>query len=115
MGDSQRAIENRKEACKTYIEQTKLLVTLSSAFLIPPAAIRTFVRFVNIPTFVLTEVSFVFSIITGYVVMGTIAGSQDIGEYDVYRLATRLLSFLQILFYLAGLVLFIVMIAKLER
>jgi len=31
--------EGKKEACKTYLEQTKLLVTLASAFLFAPAAL----------------------------------------------------------------------------
>jgi len=31
--------DSKKEACKTYIEQTKLLVTLASAFLFAPAAL----------------------------------------------------------------------------
>jgi len=38
MCENKQNLENRKEACKTYIEQTKLLVTLASVFLMAPAA-----------------------------------------------------------------------------
>jgi hypothetical protein len=31
--------DSQKESCKTYVEQTKLLVTLASAFLFGPAAL----------------------------------------------------------------------------
>ena len=32
-------LDGKKEACKTYIEQTKLLVTLASAFIFAPAVL----------------------------------------------------------------------------
>lgn len=102
--------ENRKEACKTYIEQTKHLSTLASAFLIPPAAIQIFLKNTNITFFLLAEISFVLSVIISYIVMGTIVGSQDRGDYDVYRTATRISSLLQFIFYILGLIFFFIMI-----
>jgi hypothetical protein len=100
--------ENRKEACKTYVEQTKLLVTLASAFLLAPAALIGLVR----PAtgfalqlnewyiIVASEGCLVASVLSGYVVLGTIAGTQDSGDYDVFRAATRWSSLIQLGLYL---------------
>ncbi len=55
----------------------------------------------------IAEGLFVLSILLGYLTLGSLAGSQNAGEYDVYRPATRLLSFLSIVSYLLGLLLFI--------
>ncbi len=110
--------EGRSEACKTYIEQTKLLVTLASAFLIAPAVVivrtsgQAVLQHRAFWWFVSTEVCFVFSVLMGYFVLGSIAGSQDDGSFDVYRSATRGLSISQLISYLLGLVLFIVLIIK---
>ncbi len=70
-----RKIEDKKEACKTYIEQTKLLVTLSSAFLVAPAAIHAFIKHTGITIFIFAEVCFISSVLMGYVVLGTLSGS----------------------------------------
>lgn len=53
--------------------------------------------------FLVAEGALVASVFMGYVVLGTIAGSQAEGEFDVYRAATRIFSWLQIGFYLLGL------------
>jgi hypothetical protein len=107
--------ENRKEACKTYIEQTKLLVTLASAFLIAPVALFGFaqndkgipaVRPHELHLILCSDIGFIVSVLLGYVVLGAVAGSQSDGSYDVYRKATRVFSILQLITYLAGLVLF---------
>ncbi len=105
-------IEDKKEAVKTYIEQTKLLVTLSSAFIIPPAVMYVTVKGFSLQLLVITEVLFVISTVLGYIVLGTIAGSQDKGEYNVYRQATRVFSLLEFLFYLLGLTMFVIFISK---
>jgi hypothetical protein len=107
-------LANQKEACKTYVEQTKLLVTLASAFLVAPAAALPLIRGsnANIITatewrlFVGSESAFVFSVLLGYVVLATITGSQHDGTYNVYRPATRVSSIFQIVAYLVGLILF---------
>jgi hypothetical protein len=111
--------EDRKEACKTYIEQTKLLVTLASAFVLAPPALFALVR--NEKSLPLigrsellwlfsAEAGFILSVLMGYVVLGSITGSQHNGTYDVYRSATMVLSWLQLLLYLAGLILFAVLV-----
>jgi hypothetical protein len=104
-----------KEACKTYIEQTKLLVTLASAFVVAPAAIvalfvgKDHIRATSgvLSRFLWAEILFVSSVLAGYLVLATIAGNQQENRFDVYRPATRILSWLQILSYLAGLGMFI--------
>jgi hypothetical protein len=59
--------------------------------------------------FVVAEGAFVASVLTGYVVMGTIVGSQEDGSFDVYRPATMRFSLAQFGLYLAGLIVFIVL------
>lgn len=101
-------LEGKKEACKTYIEQTKLLVTLASAFLFAPAVLIPLLKdAVRIDSALATgllvsEGAFVASIFLGYVVLGTVAGSQSDGTFNVYRFATRFYSLMQIVTYLCG-------------
>lgn len=108
-------MEGPKEACKTYIEQTKLLVTLASAFVVAPAAIvALFVGKGSIPAtptmlskFLWAEGFFVCSVLMGYLVLATIVGSQHENVFNVYRIATRVCSWFQILTYIAGLAAFV--------
>jgi hypothetical protein len=118
------SIEDRKEACKTYVEQTKLLVALASGFLIAPVALFAFVRndrglpivrSQDLHLILGADVVFVVSVLLGYVVLGAVAGSQNDGSYNVYRPATRLFSTLQLLSYLAGLILFAVLVIHVFR
>lgn len=110
-----------KEAVKTYMEQTKLLVTLSSAFVLAPAAVvgiykdRAAVGLTNaeLRWFVISELLFIVSILGGYVVLGTIAGFQMMSKFDVYRPATKWASLFQLATYIAGLVVFIYLAAAL--
>jgi len=107
--------EEKKEACKTYIEQTKLLVTLASGFLVAPAGLVVILK--NSSTvgveshhlclFLWSEILLVMSVIMGYIVLGTITGSQDDGSFNVFRPATRVFSIIQFIFYLAGIAIFI--------
>ena len=102
--------QGKLEACKTYIEQTKLLVTLASAFLVAPAAV--FSLFFGkdgiklLPNywlqFVGMEILFIFSVGCGYWVLAALAGSQAKGDFDVYRGAVRGWSIAQIATYVAG-------------
>ena len=110
-----KSADDGKEACKTYVEQTKLLVTLASGFILAPPALLSVIgakesastlSVKDVRLFVVTEVLFVLSVLMGYSTLGSIAGSQDEGSYDVYRTATLTLSRLQILLYLIGLGLF---------
>jgi hypothetical protein len=108
-------LDGAKEAVKTYIEQTKLLVTLASAFVLaPPAAVAVFKDWITIGLsrwlltwFVVADILFIFSILMGYVVLGTISGSQHLNQYNVYRSATRYCSLLQFFAYIIGLGVFI--------
>jgi hypothetical protein len=107
--------EGKKEAVKTYIEQTKLLVTLASAFVLAPAGLvavfkdRVAVGLSNtqLTLFIIADVLFIASVLLGYVVLGTIAGYQHLDKFDVYRPATMRSSLFQIGTYLLGLAMFI--------
>ncbi len=115
--------EGRKESVVTYIEQTKLLVTLSSAFLLAPAGLvalmkdRSGLPISDLQTvwFVVAEVLFIASVLAGYVVLATIAGWQAAGRFDIYRPATMRASLLQIFLYLAGLAVFITLAVAMAR
>ena len=103
----------RQEACKTFLEQTKQLISLASAFLFAPAAIVTWGKDLAtpmwvgaVPWFVGIEACFVLSVICGYVTIGTIAGTQNDETYNVFRKATRGFSIAQFVSYVAGIVLF---------
>jgi hypothetical protein len=104
-----------KEACKTYVEQTKLLVTLASAFVVAPSAIISLLRRdtaamaanVLVKELLWAELSFIASVFIGYITLGTIAGDQHQGTYNVYRPATLICSWAQIVAYLLGLGFFV--------
>ena len=89
------ATEGQKEAVKTYIEQTKLLVTLASAFLFAPAGLvsilkdRTSLDRGQLGWFIAAEIFFILSVLVGYVVLASLSGSQAANEFNVYRLATQ--------------------------
>lgn len=109
--------DGKKEAVKTYIEQTKLLVTLASAFILAPAGLIAILKdrvaagltSAQLVWFVVAEVLFITSVLAGYVVLGSISGYQAQNRYDVFRPATRFSSLFQFVSYLAGLGVFIVL------
>jgi hypothetical protein len=116
-----RIEEGRKDAVKTFSEQTKILITLASGFVLAPPAVLSFFRKPDgkaIPSlpwarFFWAEFLLVASILAGYFVLSTIAGYQHMGVYDVHRPATRVCSVLQIALYLLGVILFLTMIPAL--
>jgi len=103
-------LDNKKEACKTYIDQTKQLITLASAFIVAPPGLiavlkdRTEAGLTadTLCYMLAAEMCFVLSVIFGYIVMGSVTGSQDDGSYDVFRFATRFFSLAQFVSYLFG-------------
>ena len=103
--------DGRKDACKTYIEQVKLLVTLASAFVVAPAAMiplfsgtgRMIASHDVIMRFFKAELAFIGSVLAGYFALATIAGYQHRNDFNVYRRATRIVSIIQVLAYLFGL------------
>lgn len=109
------SLDARKEAVKTYIEQTKLLVALASAFVVAPAALvtvfasRTTANLGNgqLLSFIFAEILFVASVLFGYFVLSSIAGAQDQGQFDVYRPATMNTSLFQLGSYILGMIVFI--------
>jgi hypothetical protein len=115
--------DEKQEACKTYIEQTKLLVTLASAFLLAPAAIIGLVRPSAGPAIsiiewrlaITTEGLLIASVLCGYVVLATLVGSQYDGTFNVYRTATRVSSLLQIGMLLAAMVLLALLTGSMVR
>lgn len=117
------ASDGKKEACKTYIEQTKLLVTLASAFLFAPAGLVAILKdraaanisHAGIAWFIVIEALFIGSVVFGYIVLGSLAGSQDKGDFDVFRPATRVISLFQFVFYLGGISMFVVLTVRLVR
>ena len=116
-----RIEEGRKDSVKTFSEQTKILITLASGFVLAPPAVLSFFRKPDgkaIPSlpwwrFIWAESLLVVSILAGYLVLSTIAGYQHEGVYDVDRPATRVCSVLQIALYLLGVILFLTMIPAL--
>jgi len=106
--------EGKKAAVGTYMEQIKLLVTLSSAFLFAPAGLVALLkdgkdihlRSSEVLGFLVAEGFFILSVLAGYIAMATLAGAQHEGEYNVHRLATRISSLVQFFTYLAGLAVF---------
>src|SRR5436190_12336517 len=108
-------MDGKADALKTFIEQTKLLVTLASGFIVAPAAAVSLFKSVqnpqtthlSLPLFFSAEILLISSVVIGYVVLGTIAGSQHSGDFNVYRPATRICSVLQFFLYLGGLVCFV--------
>lgn len=111
---------NRKAACETYVEQTKLLVTLASAFLVAPPSFVALLKDhgtaglaqLSLGMFLATESLLVASVLLGYVVLGSLAGSQHDGSYDVYRPATRITSLLQFGCYVVALALFVLSVRR---
>lgn len=111
-------MDGKADAVKTFVEQTKLLVTLASGFLVAPAAAvslfksfdKTQATHISLRLFFSAEIMLIFSVVMGYMVLGSIAGSQYSGEFNVYRPATRILSLLQLFSYLGGLFCFVFLI-----
>ena len=111
------------EACKTYLEQTKLLVTLASAFLLAPAGLVAILKDKTaanltgwqIAWFVAAEILFVLSVLAGYVAVGSLTGSQSSGKFDVFRTATRVASLTQLGFYVLGIAVFVTLVVQLVR
>jgi hypothetical protein len=107
--------EGKKEAVKTYVEQTKLLVALASAFLVAPPALVALLKGGSVvlltPAKVLwligAEIAFIISVISGYIVLASIAGWQNLGRFDVNRPATKWWSIIQFFTYLPGLLAFL--------
>ena len=94
----QEKAEGQKAAVATYMEATKLLVALSSAFLFAPAGLVALLKdskevklsFGQLYSFLWAEGLFIASVLAGYVVMTSIAGWQRHGIHNVYRGATRI-------------------------
>jgi hypothetical protein len=99
--------KNGEEACKTFVEQTKQLITLASAFIFAPAAVQIILQLSIGKRLIIAEIFFIASVLAGYVALGSIAGSQHKGEFNVHNRNAKWSGLLQFFAYLAGLVLFI--------
>ena len=97
----------RIEACKTFVEQTKLLVSLASAFVIAPPVVLSFMKIGLDWKIYIAETLFILSVLSGYVALGAIAGSQHVGSFDVHRKAVKRSGLIQFVCYVAGLALFL--------
>jgi hypothetical protein len=101
------SLNAKKEACKTFIEQTKLLVTLASGFIIAPAIAKTMIELKLNAYLLIAEIGFMISVLSGYISLGSVTGSQFRGDFNVYRKATMLTGKIQFFSYLFGLILFL--------
>lgn len=101
-----REKSDKQEACKTFIEQTKLLTSLASAFIIAPAVVKGFTELVLNRKVFVAETAFVISVVAGYTALGAISGTQFRGEYNVHRPAVKWSGLIQFCAYLLGIVLF---------
>ncbi|MDO8464063.1 MAG: hypothetical protein Q7S46_02255 [Gallionella sp.] len=110
-------IDVKKEECEAYIRQTKLYVTLTSAFLFAPVALVMILKGKSVAElddsalvlFVVVEVLFACSVFSGYLTLGSLARSQDDGSFDVFRRTTRGFSTLQFRLFVAGIVDFVIL------
>lgn len=108
-------INVKKEECKAYIKQTKLYMTSTPVFLFASAALVIILKDKNVAGlddstlvwFVAAEVLFVSSVLSGYIVLSSLARSQGDGSFDVFCRATRLFSALQFRLFVFGIVCFI--------
>ena len=106
------AIADKQAACNTFLDQTKQLMTLASAFVFAPAAVAGWNTALatqlkdHVDSLIWLEAAFLLSLLCGYVTIGTIAGTQNSGQYDVYRPATRIAANAQFVLYVLGLILF---------
>jgi hypothetical protein len=103
---SDREIENRKAACETFVEQTKQLISLASVFVFAPAVAEALLNLGINFWLVFAEIAFIISVLSSYFVLGSVAGSQRKGEFDVYRPATMRFGQVQFFSYVIGLIFF---------
>ncbi len=109
---------NRMEACRTHIELARLLMVLASAFVVAPPVLAAYLaraRTAELATasvflFAVSELLFISSVLSGYIVVGLIASSQDEGSFNAYRPATRIFSVGQLGAYVFGLICFLIMV-----
>lgn len=114
-------INVKKEECKAYIKQTKLYVALTSAFLFISAVIVIILKDRStaelddyiLAWFIAAEVLFVCSILSGCMVLSSLAKSQGDGLFDVFCRATRLFSVLQFRSFVLGIACFIALATQL--
>lgn len=99
-------IEDGKASCKTYIEQTKLLTSLASAFIIAPAVVTKFTDFTINGLLIGSEILFVVSVLFGYLTLGGVTYNQRAGNYEIYRNNVIIPSRIQFSAYLVGITLF---------
>lgn len=112
-------INVKKEECKACIKQTKLYMISTSVFLFASAALVLILKNKSaaelsdstLAWFVAAEVLFMCSVLSGYMVLGSLDRSQDDGSFDAFCKATRLFSVLQFRSFIFGIVCFIVLAA----
>lgn len=112
-------LNSKKEECTAYIKQTKRYMTLTSVFLFASAVLIIILKNKSatelgnstLAWFVAAEVLFVCSILSGYMVLGSLTKSQDDGSFDVFCKTTRLFSTLQFRSFVFGISCFIALAA----
>lgn len=105
-------MDSKKEECQIYIKQTKLFMTLTSAFLFAPVALVMILKDKSaaeldgstLAWFVAVEILFACSVLSGYIALNSLFKSQDNGSFDAFCKTTRLFSVLQFRLFVAGIV-----------
>lgn len=104
--DASESKEDRKAACQTFVEQTKVLVTLASAFVVAPAAVKAILDLRIDRWIIAAEILFIVSVLASYFALASVSGSQHKGKFDVYAWQVRTSGLVQFFSYLIGLCLF---------
>lgn len=105
-------MDSKKEECQIYIKQTKLFMTLTSAFLLAPVALVMTLKDKSatgfdgsaLAWFAGVEALFACSVLSGFIVLDSLAKPQNDGSFDAFGKTTRLFSILQFRLFVAGIV-----------
>jgi hypothetical protein len=106
VSDNRKNKDDKKIACNTFVEQTKLLTSLASAFIVAPAVVKGFTDLVLGWQVFGAEILFVISVLGGYFTLAAITGTQFKGIYNVYRPAIQWGGRIQFFAYVFGIALF---------
>jgi len=99
-------LEGKKESCKTFIDLSKLIISLSTGIFVLLPAFLEKIRNKNLKgKLVLYSglISLIFSIIFGLLVISALAGSQRMAEYNIAAPHLKLVSICQWSLFIIGL------------
>ncbi|MEM1448705.1 MAG: hypothetical protein AAF726_11440 [Planctomycetota bacterium] len=106
MPTDQPELEGPKAACETFIQQTKLLTSLASAFVVAPVLVKP--DSIEVTGWLLAaEIALLVSLLAGYVTLAAVAGTQHKGKFNVYAPTIRVFAHAQFFPYVIGVALFL--------